>query len=69
MAERIIIWQKDNATMMSSWTDTVVFTKRKDGTFSIRHFSMGDEYKFMAAGKTSMKTAQELSYGPKLVTA
>lgn len=58
MAQRIVIWEKEGANMTSSWTDRFVCTRRKDGTFSLRHFSVGAEGIFSIAGYTRIKSAQ-----------
>jgi hypothetical protein len=57
MAERITIWRKDHATMVSSWTEYIDFIKRKDGTVSFRHYSIGEDGTF-SAGKTRIQSAQ-----------
>ncbi|MBR1156204.1 hypothetical protein [Bradyrhizobium sp. JYMT SZCCT0428] len=56
MAERAVIWEEKRATMVSTWTEQIVCTRRTDGTFSLRHFAFDDEGTSALPGDTRIKS-------------
>jgi hypothetical protein len=54
----IIIWQKAEQNMIGSWTDEILCTRRKDGTFSLRQRSVVEDGTLSPAGKTRIRSPE-----------
>ena len=60
MAQTIVIWQATGSTMVDSWTTTVLCTRRKDGSFSLRvHSASADGGVSAPAGFTRIRSADQ----------
>jgi hypothetical protein len=58
MANSIVIWERTAATMVSSWTDEIICTQRKDGTFSLRQRCTGEEGIISPAGQSRIRSPE-----------
>lgn len=59
MANSVVIWTKHGENRMSTWENRIVCTKRKDGTFSLRLRSVGEEGVISPSGKVRIRSAQD----------
>ncbi len=59
MADSILIWESaQDSRGGGHWTDEIICTRRKDGTFSLRPRKRGDDGTLSPAGKTRIRSPE-----------
>lgn len=59
MARTIDLWSREGHTMVDWWTDDILVTKRKDGTFSLKARKYGDGRYWLRYGVTRRRTPDD----------
>ena len=60
LADSILIWELPGSNMLGSWTEEIICTRRKDGTFSLRFRKRGEDGTRSVAGKFGIKSPEVL---------
>jgi hypothetical protein len=58
VADSILIWELPGSNMLGSWTEEIVCTRRKNGSYSLRFRKRGEDGTRSGAGKFGINSPE-----------